>query len=210
MSDEDASFICMCFDELQCLELIHCTFRPNDEISKWSTKYCKTVDQRSSVCMCVQVLFPSIPPTAVMPERVFLLLLSPSRGTARPQQRSRWILTKAQVNMLPGGRRRHQFLPSILNVRCSAYQLLWILKLINLMASLSVGVAVMRLQNPPVNSLSLEFLTEFCITVEKLEMDKSCRGLILTSVTIYSYCSYISIYYGLAILLLFLIFYMSR
>ncbi|CAN9505146.1 unnamed protein product [Ophioblennius macclurei] len=43
------------------------------------------------------------------------------------------------------------------------------------------GVAVMRMQNPPVNSLSLEFLTEICISVEKLEMDKSCRGLIITS-----------------------------
>ncbi|TKS92413.1 Enoyl-CoA delta isomerase 1, mitochondrial [Collichthys lucidus] len=45
----------------------------------------------------------------------------------------------------------------------------------------STGVAVMHMQNPPVNSLSLGFLTEFCIAVEKLEMDKSCRGLILTS-----------------------------
>ncbi|XP_074552456.1 enoyl-CoA delta isomerase 1, mitochondrial [Halichoeres trimaculatus] len=45
----------------------------------------------------------------------------------------------------------------------------------------STGVAVMHLQNPPVNSLSLDFLTEICINVEKLEMDKSCRGLILTS-----------------------------
>ncbi|XP_029946176.1 enoyl-CoA delta isomerase 1, mitochondrial-like [Salarias fasciatus] len=45
----------------------------------------------------------------------------------------------------------------------------------------STGVAVMRMQNPPVNSLSLEFLTELCISVEKLEMDKSCRGLIITS-----------------------------
>lgn len=45
----------------------------------------------------------------------------------------------------------------------------------------STGVAVMCLQNPPVNSLSLNFLTEFCITLEKLEMDKSCRGLIITS-----------------------------
>ncbi|XP_042361161.1 enoyl-CoA delta isomerase 1, mitochondrial-like [Plectropomus leopardus] len=43
------------------------------------------------------------------------------------------------------------------------------------------GVAVMSLQSPPVNSLSLDLLTELCITVEKLEMDKSCRGLILTS-----------------------------
>ncbi|XP_074511281.1 enoyl-CoA delta isomerase 1, mitochondrial-like [Sebastes fasciatus] len=45
----------------------------------------------------------------------------------------------------------------------------------------STGVAVMRMQSPPVNSLSLDFLTEFCIGVEKLEMDKKCRGLILTS-----------------------------
>lgn len=39
----------------------------------------------------------------------------------------------------------------------------------------------MRMQSPPVNSLSLDFLTELCINVEKLEMDKSCRGLIITS-----------------------------
>ncbi|XP_018541165.1 enoyl-CoA delta isomerase 1, mitochondrial isoform X1 [Lates calcarifer] len=45
----------------------------------------------------------------------------------------------------------------------------------------STGVAVMHMQSPPVNSLSLDFLTEFCINVEKLEMDKSCRGLIITS-----------------------------
>ncbi|XP_059204551.1 enoyl-CoA delta isomerase 1, mitochondrial [Centropristis striata] len=45
----------------------------------------------------------------------------------------------------------------------------------------STGVAVLRMQSPPVNSLSLDFLTEFCISVEKLEMDKSCRGLIITS-----------------------------
>uniref|UniRef100_A0A3Q1IQZ2 Enoyl-CoA delta isomerase 1, mitochondrial n=1 Tax=Anabas testudineus TaxID=64144 RepID=A0A3Q1IQZ2_ANATE len=45
----------------------------------------------------------------------------------------------------------------------------------------STGVAVMYMQSPPVNSLSLDFLTEFCINVEKLEMDKSCRGLIITS-----------------------------
>lgn len=39
----------------------------------------------------------------------------------------------------------------------------------------------MRFQSPPVNSLSLDFLTEFAISMEKLEMDKSCRGVILTS-----------------------------
>ncbi|CAB1414436.1 unnamed protein product [Pleuronectes platessa] len=45
----------------------------------------------------------------------------------------------------------------------------------------STGVAIMQMQSPPVNSLSLDFLTELCISVEKLEMDKSCRGLIITS-----------------------------
>ncbi|KAM3863928.1 enoyl-CoA delta isomerase 1, mitochondrial [Diretmus argenteus] len=45
----------------------------------------------------------------------------------------------------------------------------------------STGVAVMYMQSPPVNSLSLDFLTEFSISLEKLEMDKSCRGLVLTS-----------------------------
>ncbi|PWA28953.1 hypothetical protein CCH79_00019625, partial [Gambusia affinis] len=46
----------------------------------------------------------------------------------------------------------------------------------------TTGVAVMHMQSPPVNSLSLDFLTEICITLEKLEMDKGCRGLIITSV----------------------------
>ncbi|XP_029364663.1 enoyl-CoA delta isomerase 1, mitochondrial [Echeneis naucrates] len=45
----------------------------------------------------------------------------------------------------------------------------------------STGIAIMHMQSPPVNSLSLDFLTEFCISLEKLEMDKSCRGLIITS-----------------------------
>uniref|UniRef100_A0A096LQ01 Enoyl-CoA delta isomerase 1, mitochondrial n=1 Tax=Poecilia formosa TaxID=48698 RepID=A0A096LQ01_POEFO len=45
----------------------------------------------------------------------------------------------------------------------------------------TTGVAVMHMQSPPVNSLSLDFLTEICITLEKLEMDKGCRGLIITS-----------------------------
>lgn len=43
------------------------------------------------------------------------------------------------------------------------------------------GIAVMKFKNPPVNSLSLEFLTEFVISLEKLENDKSIRGVILTS-----------------------------
>ncbi|KAI1883979.1 hypothetical protein AGOR_G00221670 [Albula goreensis] len=45
----------------------------------------------------------------------------------------------------------------------------------------STGIAVMKFQSPPVNSLSLDFLTEFCISLEKLEMDRSCRGVVVTS-----------------------------
>ncbi|NXR02954.1 ECI1 isomerase, partial [Sagittarius serpentarius] len=45
----------------------------------------------------------------------------------------------------------------------------------------SSGVATMKFKNPPVNSLSLDFLTEFCISLEKLENDRACRGVILTS-----------------------------
>ncbi|KAG2455873.1 ECI1 isomerase, partial [Polypterus senegalus] len=42
-------------------------------------------------------------------------------------------------------------------------------------------VAVVTMKSPPVNSLSLDFLTEFSISIEKLEMDRKCRGVILTS-----------------------------
>ncbi|NXD62448.1 ECI1 isomerase, partial [Eolophus roseicapillus] len=45
----------------------------------------------------------------------------------------------------------------------------------------SSGVATMKFKSPPVNSLSLDFLTEFCISLEKLENDRACRGVILTS-----------------------------
>ncbi|MCJ8739679.1 hypothetical protein PDJAM_G00049940 [Pangasius djambal] len=45
----------------------------------------------------------------------------------------------------------------------------------------STGIAVVKFQNPPVNSMSLDFLTELLIGLEKLELDKSCRGVILTS-----------------------------
>uniref|UniRef100_A0A452VBA6 Enoyl-CoA delta isomerase 1, mitochondrial n=1 Tax=Ursus maritimus TaxID=29073 RepID=A0A452VBA6_URSMA len=45
----------------------------------------------------------------------------------------------------------------------------------------TVGVAVMKMRNPPVNSLSLEFLTELLISLEKLENDKTFRGIIITS-----------------------------
>ncbi|XP_045676662.1 enoyl-CoA delta isomerase 1, mitochondrial [Phyllostomus hastatus] len=45
----------------------------------------------------------------------------------------------------------------------------------------AAGIAVMKLKNPPVNSLSLELLTELVINLEKLENDKTFRGIILTS-----------------------------
>lgn len=40
----------------------------------------------------------------------------------------------------------------------------------------------MKLRKPPVNSLSLELLTELVISLEKLENDKSFQGVIITSV----------------------------
>ncbi|KAF6271380.1 enoyl-CoA delta isomerase 1 [Rhinolophus ferrumequinum] len=45
----------------------------------------------------------------------------------------------------------------------------------------AAGVAVMKFKNPPVNSLSLELLTELVISLEKLENDKTVRGVVLTS-----------------------------
>lgn len=45
----------------------------------------------------------------------------------------------------------------------------------------SSGVATMKFKSPPVNSLNLDFLTEFCISLEKLENDRACRGIIITS-----------------------------
>ncbi|XP_045397156.1 enoyl-CoA delta isomerase 1, mitochondrial [Lemur catta] len=45
----------------------------------------------------------------------------------------------------------------------------------------AAGVAVMKLKSPPVNSLSLEFMTEFLISLEKLENDKAFRGVVITS-----------------------------
>ncbi|XP_053133151.1 enoyl-CoA delta isomerase 1, mitochondrial [Hemicordylus capensis] len=47
----------------------------------------------------------------------------------------------------------------------------------------NTGVAVMKMKSPPVNSQTLEFLTEFSISLEKLENDRAYRGLILTSAT---------------------------
>lgn len=45
----------------------------------------------------------------------------------------------------------------------------------------AAGIAVLKLKNPPVNSLSLELLTDLVISVEKLENDKSFRGVVVTS-----------------------------
>ncbi|KFV39195.1 hypothetical protein N341_08880, partial [Tyto alba] len=45
----------------------------------------------------------------------------------------------------------------------------------------SSGVATMKFKSPPVNSLSLDFLTELCISLEKLENNRACRGVIFTS-----------------------------
>jgi len=44
----------------------------------------------------------------------------------------------------------------------------------------ATGVATLKMQRPPVNSLTLELLTEMCIAVDKLDSEK-CRGLILGS-----------------------------
>lgn len=43
------------------------------------------------------------------------------------------------------------------------------------------GVATVKLNRPPVNSLSLELLTDLSITLDKLENEKKCQGIILTS-----------------------------
>jgi len=43
------------------------------------------------------------------------------------------------------------------------------------------GVATMRLNRRPVNSLNLEFLTEINMRLDRLHLDSACRGLILTS-----------------------------
>lgn len=57
---------------------------------------------------------------------------------------------------------------------------------LSLFSFFKLGVAVMKLKNPPVNTLSLEFLTELVICLEKLENDKSFRGVVLTSVGVSS------------------------
>uniref|UniRef100_A0A8C6VSK5 Enoyl-CoA delta isomerase 1, mitochondrial n=1 Tax=Naja naja TaxID=35670 RepID=A0A8C6VSK5_NAJNA len=48
-------------------------------------------------------------------------------------------------------------------------------------APFPAGVAVVRLQQPPVNGLSLALLTELCLALQKLEDRRACRGLVFTS-----------------------------
>ena len=48
-------------------------------------------------------------------------------------------------------------------------------------------VAVMTLHKKPVNSLSLELLTEIRTGLEELHANKNCQGLILTSVRLVTY-----------------------
>ncbi|NWX90302.1 ECI1 isomerase, partial [Nothoprocta pentlandii] len=43
------------------------------------------------------------------------------------------------------------------------------------------GVATVKFKSPPVNSLSLDFLTELSIGLEKLENNRGCRAVIFTS-----------------------------
>ena len=47
----------------------------------------------------------------------------------------------------------------------------------------NLGVAVMKMLHKPANTLSLEFLSEIKLALERLEDDRDCRGLILTSVS---------------------------
>lgn len=52
---------------------------------------------------------------------------------------------------------------------------------VSLKPNVKDGIAVIEMNRKPVNGLSLEFNTEFTIALDKLENDKSCRGLVLTS-----------------------------
>ena len=45
------------------------------------------------------------------------------------------------------------------------------------------GVAVLSMNNKPANLLTLEYLTELNNSLDKLHADKSCRGLVITSVS---------------------------
>lgn len=43
------------------------------------------------------------------------------------------------------------------------------------------GFSIVKMRRKPVNSLSLEFLTELGDVIDELESHKSCQGLVLTS-----------------------------
>ena len=47
------------------------------------------------------------------------------------------------------------------------------------------GYGIVEMNRKPVNSLSLEMLTELANVIETLEADPSCQGMILTSVSIW-------------------------
>lgn len=54
-------------------------------------------------------------------------------------------------------------------------------KLVNLEVNDKSGIAILSLNRPPVNSLSLELLTDIAIALDEVESNRS-KGLILTSV----------------------------
>ncbi len=68
-----------------------------------------------------------------------------------------------------------------------------------------VGIATVKLNRKPVNSLSHEMLTQIVINLEKLNNDRSIKGAILTSVssvTVFIHCSVDDVVYWSIILLL--------
>ena len=59
-----------------------------------------------------------------------------------------------------------------------------------------LGVATLRLNRKPVNSLNFDMLTQIAINLEKIQNDKSIKGVIVTSVSelIFSYINKIGKY----------------
>jgi len=45
----------------------------------------------------------------------------------------------------------------------------------------TTGIAILRMNKKPVNSLNLDMLTELTIALDKLESDNRCNGLVITS-----------------------------
>ncbi|KAI0230048.1 Enoyl-CoA delta isomerase 1, mitochondrial [Lamellibrachia satsuma] len=52
---------------------------------------------------------------------------------------------------------------------------------ISLSLDSQTGIATLKMHRKPVNGLNLEMLTDLNIALEKVESEKSCRGLVLTS-----------------------------